>query len=818
MKDILINNQIYVPDRLLAELDVISKSPLTVLIAPSGSGKTVSVQEYLKKNILMPAKVYWYIAFGESLKTIWKRLCSTLAKIDARTANALSSLDSPVRESLSEIAEIMQGIQCQTPTFFIIDNYQTIQNGAPYELLLALSQHGNNNLHIIVLTQYLNENSAHLSAPNIAKLDANQFLFNESEIRAYSKLYGFILTKKEIREIMDHTSGWVAAIQLQLLHYKLIGNIGKNHDIDRLLYSVVWEPLSRDERMFLAPLSLLPMTNTGQATIMLENSDTDHMIKFLNNFVFISFDTDSQSYILHNLLREFLQERFKEFGADDKKLYYRRAGEAELLIREIFSSIRFFSLSGNYDAALSVPIRNNDLAGVESNLIETELENIMTECPHEKLAKNPKFFLVFAFELYVRGKKDGFEACRSVVLEAIRLCENNNSGNARKIRGEYHFLSSLSAFNNIVKMSEFYKLAFNDLKGPSEIFDFNNSWTPASPSVLYLYWRDIGGLSNNISLLEKHLPIYYALTGGHGMGGPSLMQAEAALNSGKLSVAEALCHKAIYLASSKKQDSVCLSSEFTLARIAILRGNAEEYGSYISGIRNRLRSGNENSLHLSYDLCQAWLPLCLGATNNFPSWLMDETSIHERVYGQNASFAMLIYVKILLVTNNFNKLFGITEVLLEKAESVPIQLARVYYYIYIACAKTMTGKQTEAKKYLFKALNIALPDQVYLPFAEHWQWLANLLPELKSDLSDQQGLERVISLCAKQKNGVIRIRKAMDNTKNNLTAREIEIAQLVKQGKTNKEIAEILFVTPETVKMALKKIFQKLDIRSRFQL
>ncbi len=813
-----LNPIIYVPNRLLTELDAISQYPLTLLIAPSGSGKTISVQEYFRRNIGAPAKAHWYIAFGESLQTIWKRLCSVIAKIDDKTANALRTLETPVRESFSEIAEIMQGIRCTEPTALVIDNYQTIQNGASYELLLALSQHGNCNLHIVVITQQLDDGAVPLSAPHIAKLDAKLFLFDETETVAYTEDHGFRLTHSEIIELMNYTSGWISAVQLQLLHYQLTGSFGKDQDIDQLLWLVVWEPLDSGLKTLLASLSLLPAINAKQAAVMLGSADIGYIVRLLNNFAFVSFDAESQCYILHNLLRTFLRERFEEHDEITKKVFYRRAGEAQLLIRELFSALQFFSLSGDYDAALSVPLRNSDMVGVESSALDAELGKILLECPHEKQVKYPYFFLVFAFELYARGQKVSYDACRSVVLEAIRICEANNDAGFRKIRGEYQFLCALSAFNNIEEMGKFHNAALADLGGPSGIFDFTSSWTPASPSVLYMYWRSIGALSDEILLLEKHLPVYYTLTNGHGMGGPALMQAEAALNSGRLSGAEALCHKAIYLSSSKQQDSVCLGSEFVLARIAMLRGDPDEYTSCISGLRSRLLFGKENALRLTYDLCLAWLSLCLGSKDSFPHWLLSKQSIHEHVYGQNTSFAMLVYTKILLVTHDFNKLFGITDVLLNKAESVPIQLARVYYLIYMACAKIMTGNQDDAAKYLRKALDIALPDQVYLPFAEHWVWLTNILPEVRTHISDQQGIDRIISMCAKQKSGVMRIGRALNKTKSSLTVRELEIVQLVKQGKTNKEIADILFITPETVKMALKKIFQKLDVRSRFQI
>lgn len=51
-----------------------------------------------------------------------------------------------------------------------------------------------------------------------------------------------------------------------------------------------------------------------------------------------------------------------------------------------------------------------------------------------------------------------------------------------------------------------------------------------------------------------------------------------------------------------------------------------------------------------------------------------------------------------------------------------------------------------------------------------------------------------------------------------LTKREYEIANLVSEGKSNKEISEILFITEGTVKNHITKILDKLEIRDRTQL
>lgn len=810
----------YLSERLLHELRKIPQYPLTVVEAPSGAGKTTAVREYLKEHIAQAINEYWYTVIGETASKAWENICGLFYQFDNETAAALSRLGMPTGETLSDIARIMRNCRCDLPTVLVVDNYQLINSPVQREIISALSYSGSSNLHIVVITQELGLPPAGGAYNNrILTLGKEALFFTKSEAASYFRQGGLRISEQELDKVMGYTEGWVAALCLQTLHYRTTGSFGNSGSIVQLVRTAIWNRLEKHEQHFLLALSLFGSFTAEQGQIMLDKDELPAYAQtLLEKSSFIRCDQNKGEYIIHALLGDFLQGEFANLPAVMKKQLWKRAGKAYALRREYFKAAHFYYLTGDFEALLSLPIKGSDLAGHISVNFSCFLTGILNDCPKEILYRYPNCLLIFTFQLFLVGDYGNFHMACGIIAEMLQSPETYSLGPAevKRISGEFALMMSFSKFNDIKKMSKGHKMAWTLLGGPTTLYNWEDFWTFGQPSVMYLLWSKSGELESQLSCLDECMPIYTRLTMGHGTAGEHAMRAEALLMAGEDLAAEPLCHKALFLASGKKQNSICYAAELILARIALLRGNIEDYKSALVSIENRVCAPAKYDGRATADLCKGFLAAVLGHADELAPWIFDPDNMWKKLFKFAIPYGQMLYVKGLLLEGKNAAVIGVADALMPVVQELHFMLPQIYLSIYTAIAKQRLGNGEDALKDLCRGLAIALPDKVYLPFAEHEEILP-LLQRAKEKEAAGGEMDALLCLYRRQSAGIAAIKKAL-SLEPMLTVREYEAALLVQKGLANKEIAEMLFVTEDTVKSHLKSIYRKLGIRSRLQL
>lgn len=115
-------------------------------------------------------------------------------------------------------------------------------------------------------------------------------------------------------------------------------------------------------------------------------------------------------------------------------------------------------------------------------------------------------------------------------------------------------------------------------------------------------------------------------------------------------------------------------------------------------------------------------------------------------------------------------------------------------------------------------MQVCLNDQVIVPFAENYGSLKDMLDRILAGGEMQKMKEKIIESGKKFLKGKKVILSAVHVTDRVLTAREREIAVLLKSRFSVKEIASKLCIAPSTVSNTMQSIYSKLDIHSKREL
>jgi len=812
----------YFTDGLKKQLAKMHKCPITILEAPSGFGKTTAIREYFKEDFFQSTPIHWFTCLGESPLKTWYGICDILSSVDGPAAMALRNLDFQTADVQIDLAAIFKQMKCETNTYMVIDNFQRIDSDVSRILLQSFSIHAVANLHLIILTQQLEIREEHsFHNEMIYIIDAPCFHFDKESIARYFRLSGVRIKEGDLEHIHKNAAGWAAAVHLHLINYKENGAFLQTSGVWGLIESALWHKLLPEEQDFLMSVSVLEVFTPLQAAMLLgEKSLPEEILRLLRSNTFISYLQVERVYSIHSILLEFLRNQFYVRHDDDfQKRMIKRAAQSCVAHCDYYHAIPLSLKIEDYEAILSLPLRDDYFNYDLERYIMEWIVLAVKKCPVETLIKYPMSLITFALQFMLYGKYEEFgylcEIMGSVFENPGDLSENE----LRSLLGEMTFVQSFTAYNDIEKMVEHYKAAYELLGKPSRFTVAEGAWTFGGVSVLYMFWSKSGTLSSTMACMDNNLPYYTQLTHGHGTGGASMMKAEAMLMQGSDQDAEALCHKVLYLARNKKQTSICLCAELVLARIALLRGEAEDYQIAVESITKYLDSPSADwQIKRMVDLCIATLTVAIGEKMSLPDWIWKVDGPGQEMYAVIQPYCHILYGKYLLMNKRYNEIYGLTSPYLTMAQEMNYLLPQVYQLIYLAIAKKAQGKNEEAQEYLGRALSHTLADGVYLPFAENAPAILPMLEEWGHLVLDREQLSAIKALCKRQQEGVKKVSKTLTKIKTVLTPRETEVAILAKEGNAVKAIAEMLFISDNTVKTTLKNVYFKLDIHSKGEL
>lgn len=807
------DRRLFFPSRLKNEMKSILSAPLTLVTAGSGFGKTTAVSSFVE-TLSEEQVCRWYTCFGEPPERAWAGICELLAIADPNTAGFLTKISAPTLDSLGHIALLMGGFHCERETILVIDNYQMAGFPEPYRLLDTLAAHRCTNLHFVVLTHPIHMGAAQSgSNPHIHQIEQTLFCFHGSEIQTLFSRLGANICSQDADLLDTETEGWVAALRLYLSHFLSGGALNENVGINELMERVFWRPLREEQREFFLGLSLLDTFTEAQAACMLGQDKVSAALwETVRNNPFVR--RTGEEYTLHSLLKEYLSTKMLVQTDAFHKTMWRRAGSACAVRGKNIEAFLFFSACGEDATAYGIPLTSFQEVELVRNK-STELETLLTRIPDAPLLLHPEPLLSYAIKAVLQGK--GTLARTTVIrLKGLSAHPGLEDKARRYVSAALELIASFQAYNDAAEMSRHHKAAWEQIGGTYLLHETSEPWTSCAPSVAFMFWRESGNLKEACRILTEDVHYYVGLSGGNGAGSPETMQAELLLLAGDDQQAELKAHRALYIAGKHGQDSLCFCAELTLCRLALLRGKVTEFRAALEAIRLRAFTGAESRCVTSAEVCLGFAYRLLDMDDQIPGWMENLPSIQQYLYHVSVPFAQIIFARLLLKKDPI-RFIAISDELIREADQQHSLLPKLYYWLEQAVYYEQTGFRAKARERVGQALSHALPDEVYLPIAEYYAQLSEVLEDPALPCADKAGLERVCSLGRRFVSGVAAVRAALLDT-SPLTPREREIALLAKQRLSTQEIAQQLTISVATVRNTLSKVYDKLNIRGKAEL
>lgn len=813
-------NTIYISERMQERLRLISQSKLTSVVAPMGYGKTTAVDWYMKQrsevndNIIVRINIY-----SDNTALFWRSLKNALSGVGAGDISGFEYPQDDVSRGMAAEYLFRFFSEHREKYYIFIDDFHLIKDSGAVTLICMLARTLPDNVHLIVAGRdsFMPGGEILRLGRNIHHITLSDFKLNQTEISIYAKRCGAELDESGTDKLVRNSEGWFSAVYLNIKEYVEHGRfLNESADIYEMLKQALFTGLSEDDRRFLLVMSLADEFTAEMAEFITGKKNARDLIwKMTGENAFISVLADGKTYRFHYMLRHCAQLQFADLNNTLQKEYQNRYGQYHESLGQYIRALGFYEMSEDNAAWLRVVATDCGvmLASINPDDILKQLE----KCSPQELKADPQALLVLMRRLFSWREIPKMLQLKELLLQAIKEHVEWSAESRGNLLGECDLIMSFLGYNDIEKMSALHQSACRQMNRSAISIKKYGSWTFGSPSVLMMFHRAVGKMSEEVEVMKRAMPYYYQVTNQHGAGAELLMAAEAAFMRGDNAAAEISLEKARQRAGEKSQRYLLLGCDFMKLRMSLCTGEAisEEW---IANIHSECRDSHDALLMTVFDGCMAYYYSVLGKEDKIPTLFSEKRLSNVNIMHPAIPMMGLIENQVLLAQGKFAEVIGRQERLASLCGSYPYTLCVQHVDIQTAAACEAMKERREAVKFLKSAIDTAMPDDCFMPFVENYRFIGGLIEDIEAEAAELPEKAAFIQKIKELGESFEHHRKALleagriPAAAGVLSEKELQIALMISQRRTNREIAEQLYFSEGTVKQYINRIYSKLGI------
>ena len=861
-------------EKIIATLEKNIGRPLSVISASAGFGKSITASQWLEQTSY---KHTWVSLEKEhnDFRTFLIYFCAAINKIFPNalheTNNLLKTTILPPWEVLSnylinEICDINQNF------IIVLDDYHIIKEGEIHKFIDEWLQYPPANVHLSILTRRdlpikidtLRTNSM------MTEVRMDKLCFNDDEASTlYKNLLDVNLSKPSLKLLQEKTEGWIIGLRLVSMMIK------EQEDIEAVLkkfdgglFSIsdylISEVLSKQSEPYLNCITISSILDRFCVELLDEILQTenankkqitkgDEIIQWLvkSNLFIISLDIEQKWFRFHHLFKDLLKHQLiKQKSNKEIQIINRRASvwfEKNNFINE---AIQFAIQADDIDWVISI-ILNHWESAFESDdwyIVEQWMKllpkNVMLQSydllfvrlwmtqKRHMFAHFPELIeLIKQREDELNNTEKGYLAFANFMLhffsnEGIKAVEYADQ--ALLLIPKKHFILRADIFgwramameitgqgDRAIEIAK--KAVLNTTPLGKTVLTARYTM---HPNFIHAHRADLSSLKKGIEVFFK-IPkksVFMLGWGWYFRGSISWWSNDM----------ENVIQNLKYLLDFKYQIRPSISIDaFICSALALQELNNPEKAKQMINNLILFAEYSDNPVNIAIVASgKARLNLLQGNLKDAESWLgTTEHSALDPTILWWVEIPAITRCRVLIAKATKKSLDEALDLLrgyLTYSESIYNKIRSIEISVLLTLTNLKLKQITAAENNLIYALELVTDDSWIMPFVEAGEPIKDLLEILykqgiKSDLTENilKAIKEKTANVSLEKNNLKTIERIKENTHVILTRRETEVLRCIHEGLQNKEIAEKLFLSNETIKKYIYHMFKKFRVKNR---
>ena len=854
--------------RLIVRLDEGLHRKLTIISAPAGFGKTTLVADWLdhlrlgaQKENQIDYRIAWLsLDDGDNdparfLSYFIAALNRTKGKDATFGKGALGMLQSPESPPVEAILTslINEFDEVINKYILVLDDYHVIETKPVENSLTFLLEHQPPQLHLVIVTR----EDPHLTLSRLrargqlTELRVADLRFTHAEATGFlNQLMDLNLSAEDIAALETRTEGWIVGLQMAALSMQgredtasfIQSFTGSHRFVLDYLVEEVLQQQPENVQEFLLRTSILdrlcaPLCDALLLDANILGQETLVYLERTNLFI-VPLDNERRWYRYHRLFADLLRQRLHQSTASF-------AGNKERCEDELHSRASvWYEENGLEIEAFHHAVASNDIKRA-TRLMEgggmplhfrgavTPVLSWLESLPTKVLDAKPSLWVMYASALSMTGQISGVEEKLQAAEIALQGTEQddiarNTVGHIAAIRAllaaaqhqvktiitqSQRALEYLHPDNLPVRTATIWKMGIayqlqGDRAAASRAYTEAISISQASGNIIINILASLGlgqvqETENQLHLSAKTYRRVLQLIGDQLQ--PSgceiyLGLARIFYEWNDVDAAQKHAHKSLQLAQQLEDIDRSIASEVFLARLKLGQGDVASAAATLARAHQSVRQ--HNFVHQMSDVITAQV-ITLLKQGNLPeaAHLVEK---HELPISQ---------ARVYLAQGDTSAALAVLRPLRKQVEAKGEADKYLKIMILLACAHHANGETDEAILLLGEAMGMAEPNGFIRIFVDEGLPMVQLLSEVAAQGIMPNYVSKLLAVfeAEKQKNDLSPSQLLVDP----LSERELEILTLIAAGLKNKEIAEQLIISLNTVLYHIKNIYRKLGVNKR---